>query len=391
MLLNYFDTLRRYGVPVTLVEFLDFLGALKASLAFADREQFYFLSRTVLVKDEKHFDKFDRAIEAFFNGVESLEGMLEALIPEQWIRDAFEKELTEEELEKIKTFDSLEELIEQFKQRLAEQDGRHEGGNKWIGTGGTSPFGNNGFHPEGIRVGGESKQKKAVKVWEKRTYKNLDGDSGIGARNIQLALRRLRKFARSGAADQLDVDDTIRSTAKQAGLLDIKMQSERHNAVKVLMFFDIGGSMDYHVAACEQLFSAVRSEFKHLEFFYFHNCLYEAVWRDNARRYQQATSLFEVLNKYSQDYKVIFVGDAAMSPHEILSAGGSVEHWNEESGEAWMRRLLGSYDQVAWLNPIHESEWQYSHSTAIMRELLQGHMYPMTVNGLEDCMTHLSR
>ena len=391
MLLNYFDTLRRYGVPVTLVEFLDFLGALKASLAFADREQFYFLSRTVLVKDEKHFDKFDRAIEAFFNGVESLEGMLEALIPEQWIRDAFEKELTEEELEKIKTFDSLEELIEQFKQRLAEQDGRHEGGNKWIGTGGTSPFGNNGFHPEGIRVGGESKQKKAVKVWEKRTYKNLDGDSGIGARNIQLALRRLRKFARSGAADQLDVDDTIRSTAKQAGLLDIKMQSERHNAVKVLMFFDIGGSMDYHVAACEQLFSAVRSEFKHLEFFYFHNCLYEAVWRDNARRYQQATPLFEVLNKYSQDYKVIFVGDAAMSPHEILSAGGSVEHWNEESGEAWMRRLLGSYDQVAWLNPIHESEWQYSHSTAIMRELLQGHMYPMTVNGLEDCMTHLSR
>jgi len=391
MLLNYFDTLRRYGVPVTLVEFLDFLGALKASLAFADREQFYFLSRTVLVKDEKHFDKFDRAIEAFFNGVESLEGMLEALIPEQWIRDAFEKELTEEELEKIKTFDSLEELIEQFKQRLAEQDGRHEGGNKWIGTGGTSPFGNNGFHPEGIRVGGESKQKKAVKVWEKRGYKNLDGDSGIGARNIQLALRRLRKFARSGAADQLDVDDTIRSTAKQAGLLDIKMQSERHNAVKVLMFFDIGGSMDYHVAACEQLFSAVRSEFKHLEFFYFHNCLYEAVWRDNARRYQQATPLFEVLNKYSQDYKVIFVGDAAMSPHEILSAGGSVEHWNEESGEAWMRRLLGSYDQVAWLNPIHESEWQYSHSTAIMRELLQGHMYPMTVNGLEDCMTHLSR
>ena len=282
-------------------------------------------------------------------------------------------------------------MIEQFKQRLAEQDGRHEGGNKWIGTGGTSPFGNNGFHPEGIRVGGESKQKKAVKVWEKRTYKNLDGDSGIGARNIQLALRRLRKFARSGAADQLDVDDTIRSTAKQAGLLDIKMQSERHNAVKVLMFFDIGGSMDYHVAACEQLFSAVRSEFKHLEFFYFHNCLYEAVWRDNARRYQQATPLFEVLNKYSQDYKVIFVGDAAMSPHEILSAGGSVEHWNEESGEAWMRRLLGSYDQVAWLNPIHESEWQYSHSTAIMRELLQGHMYPMTVNGLEDCMTHLSR
>lgn len=391
MLLSYFDTLKRYGVPVTLVEFLDLLEALKSSIIFADREQFYYLSRTILVKDEKHFDKFDRAVQAFFNGLESMEGMLETLIPDDWIREAFEKELTDEELEKLQSFNSLEELIEQFKERLAEQDERHEGGNKWIGTGGTSPFGNNGFHPEGIRVGGESKEKKAVKVWEKRDFKNLDGDTTIGTRNIQIALRRLRKFARSGAPDLLDMDDTISSTAKNAGLLDIKMVPERHNAVKVLIFFDIGGSMDYHVAACEQLFSAVRSEFKHLEFFYFHNFIYEAVWKDNRRRLQQATPLYEILNKYSRDYKVIFVGDAAMSPYEIVSEGGSVEHWNQESGEVWMRRLLANYDDVAWLNPVAESEWQYSQSAKIIDELLEGSMFPMTVNGLEECMAHLAR
>lgn len=391
MLLSYFDTLRRYGVPVTLVEFLDLLEALKSSMVFADREKFYYLSRTILVKDEKHFDKFDRAVNAFFNGLESMEGMLEALIPDDWIREAFEKELTEEELEKLQSFDSLEELIEQFKERLAEQEKRHEGGDKWIGTGGTSPFGNNGFHPEGIRVGGDSKEKKAVKVWEKRDYKNLDGDTTIGTRNIQIALRRLRKFARQGAEDLLDMDDTISSTAKNAGLLDIKMVPERHNAVKVLMFFDIGGSMDYHVTACEQLFSAVRSEFKHLEFFYFHNFIYEAVWKDNRRRLQQATPLYEVLNKYAHDYKVIFVGDAAMSPYEILSEGGSVEHWNQEAGEVWMRRLLANYDQFAWLNPVAQSEWQYSQSTKIIDELMEGNMFPMTVNGLEDCMAHLAR
>lgn len=391
MLLSYFDTLRRYGLPVTLGEFLDLLEALKRSQVFADREHFYYLSRTILVKDEKYFDKFDRASTAFFNGLESMEGMLEALIPDDWIRDAFQKELTEEELAKLQSFDSLEELIEQFKERLAEQEKRHEGGDKWIGTGGTSPFGNNGFHPEGIRVGGEGKEQKAVKVWEKRDYKNLDGDATIGIRNIQVALRRLRKFARSGAEDQLDLDDTISCTAKNAGLLDIKMIPERHNAVKVLIFFDIGGSMDYHVAACEQLFSAVRTEFKHLEFFYFHNFIYEAVWKDNRRRMQQATPLFDVLNKYSRDYKVIFVGDAAMSPYEIVSEGGSVEHWNQESGEVWMRRLLARFDQVAWLNPVHEDEWQYSQSGRIVDELLEGNMFPMTVNGLEACMAHLAR
>lgn len=391
MLLSYFDTLRRYGVPVTLGEFLDLLEALKTSTVFADREKFYFLSRTILVKDEKHFDKFDRANDAFFNGLESMEGMLEALIPDDWIRDAFQKELTEEELAKLQSFDSLEELIEQFKERLAEQEKRHQGGNKWIGTGGTSPYGNNGYHPEGIRVGGEGKHQKGVKVWEKREFKNLDGDSAIGTRNIQVALRRLRKFARSGAEDQLDLDDTISSTAKNAGLLDIKMVPERRNAVKVLIFFDIGGSMDYHVTACQQLFSAVRTEFKHLEFFYFHNFIYESVWKDNIRRRQESTPLSEVLNKYSRDYKVIFVGDAAMSPYEIMSDGGSVEHWNEESGEVWMRRLLAGYDQFAWINPVSESEWHYSQSTKMVSDIVEGHMFPMTVNGLEACMAHLAR
>ena len=391
MLLTYFDTLRRYGVPVTLGEFLDLLEALKASTVFADREKFYFLSRTILVKDEKHFDKFDRAIDAFFNGLESMDGLLEALIPDDWIRDAFQKDLTEEELAKLQSFDSLEELIEKFKARLAEQEKRHEGGNKWIGTGGTSPFGNNGYHPEGIRVGGEGKHQKGVKVWEKREFKNLDGDSAIGTRNIQVALRRLRKFARSGAEDQLDLDDTISSTAKNAGLLDIKMVPERHNAVKVLIFFDIGGSMDYHVTACQQLFSAVRTEFKHLEFFYFHNFIYESVWKDNVRRRQESTPLVEVLNKYSHDYKVIFVGDAAMSPYEIMSDGGSVEHWNEESGEVWMRRLLAGYHQYAWINPVNEREWGYSQSTQMVSDIFDGHMFPMTVNGLEACMAHLAR
>ena len=391
MLLNFFDTLRRYGVPVTIGEFLDLLQALDKNLVFAEQEKFYHMSRMILVKDEKHFDKFDRAINAFFNGLESMDGMLEALIPDDWVRDAFQKELSQEELDKLQSFDNLEELIEQFKQRLAEQEERHEGGNKWIGTGGTSPFGNNGFHPEGIRVGGEGKQNKAVKVWEKRDYKNLDGDSALGTRNIQLALRRLRKFARTGAEDLFDLDDTISSTARNAGLLDIKMVPERHNAVKVLIFFDIGGSMDYHVAACEQLFSAVRSEFKHLEFFYFHNFIYESVWKDNRRRMNESTSTVDILNKYAQDYKVIFVGDAAMSPYEIMSDGGSVEHWNKESGEIWMRRVLANYPQVAWINPVAQSEWQYSQSTRIIDDLFEGHMFPMTVNGLEACMAHLAR
>mgnify|MGYP001293539390 FL=1 len=391
MLLNFFDTLRRYGVPVTIGEFLDLLQALDKTLVFADQEKFYHLSRMILVKDEKHFDKFDRAINAFFNGLESMDGMLEALIPDDWVRDAFQKELSQEELDKLQSFDNLEELIEQFKERLAEQEERHEGGNKWIGTGGTSPFGNNGFHPEGIRVGGEGKQNKAVKVWEKRDYKNLDGDSALGTRNIQLALRRLRKFARAGAEDLLDLDDTISSTARNAGLLDIKMVPERHNAVKVLIFFDIGGSMDYHVAACEQLFSAVRSEFKHLEFFYFHNFIYESVWKDNRRRMNESTSTVDILNKYAHDYKVIFVGDAAMSPYEIMSDGGSVEHWNKESGEIWMRRMLANYPQVAWINPVAQSEWQYSQSTRIIDDLFEGNMFPMTINGLEACMAHLAR
>ena len=367
------------------------MEALQKHLVFADTEEFYYLARTCLVKDEMHFDKFDRVFGAYFKQLEDLEGLIEALIPEDWLRAEFMKHLSDEEKAKLESLGSLEELLDTFKKRLAEQEKRHAGGNKWVGTGGTSPFGHSGYHPEGIRVGGESRNKSAAKVWEERQFRNLDDSVELGTRNLKVALRKLRQFARTGAAEELDLDHTISATAKNAGMLDLKLVPERHNAVKVLLLLDVGGSMDPYIQVCEELFAACRSEFKHLKQFYFHNFIYESMWTDNLRRQQQRTALFDILHTYGKDYKVIFVGDAAMSPHEILSAGGSVEHWNEESGEAWMRRLLGSYDQVAWLNPIHESEWQYSHSTAIMRELLQGHMYPMTVNGLEDCMTHLSR
>ena len=391
MLLSFFDTLRRYDVPITIGEFLDFLGVLKSPEVFANKENFYFLSRTILVKDEKNFDKFDRATKAFFDGLESFEGILSALIPDEWVRDAFKKNISEEEIKNIKKFENLEELINQFKNRLNEQKKRHQGGNKWIGTGGTSPYGNNGIHPKGIRVGGESVNKKGVKVWERRNYRNLDGDSAVSSRNMQLALRRLRKFARTGSDSLLDIDGTIDSTAKNAGLLNIKMIPERHNAVKVLVFFDIGGSMDSYIESCEKLFSAVRSEFKHLEFFYFHNFIYESVWKDNHRRFNETTATLDILNKYSRDYKVIFVGDASMSPYEIVSSGGSVEHWNEESGELWMKRILYHYDNVVWVNPVDEGDWDYSQSTMMIKSLLRNQMYPMSINGLENCMTQLSK
>ena len=391
MLLSFFDTLRRYEVPITIGEFLDFLSSLKSPEIFANKENFYFLSRTILVKDEKNFDKFDRATKAFFDGLESFEGMIDALIPDEWIRDSFKKNISEEEIRNIKKFQNLEDLINQFRTRLNEQKKRHQGGSKWIGTGGTSAYGNNGIHPEGIRVGGESTNKKGVKVWEKRNYRNLDGDSVVSTRNMQLALRRLRKFARTGSDDLLDIDSTIKSTAKNAGLLDLKMIPERHNTVKVLIFFDIGGSMDSYVESCEKLFSAVRSEFKNLEFFYFHNFIYESVWRDNQRRFSEVTPTLEIINKYPRDYKVIFVGDASMSPYEIISSGGSVEHWNEEPGEVWMKRILHHYGNVVWVNPVNEDDWNYSQSTMMIKNLLGNQMYPMSINGLESCMTQLSK
>jgi uncharacterized protein len=391
MLINFFQGLRDAGIPVTTRELLDLFEGLKQHLVFADSETFYYFSRTCLVKDEKYFDRFDRAFSAHFKELESLDAVIEAIIPDDWLRNEFLKSLSDEEKAKIESLGGLEKLIEEFKKRLEEQKERHEGGNKWIGTGGTSPFGQQGYNPEGVRVGPNGGQKKALKVWDRRDFKNLDDDVQLGTRNIKMALRRLRKFARQGAADELDLDDTIRSTARNAGLLDIKLVPERHNAVKVLIFFDVGGSMDPHIRTCEELFSAARTEFKHLEYFYFHNFIYESVWRNNIRRHNERTSLMDVMHKYSHDYKVIFVGDAAMSPYEIVSPGGSVEHWNEESGEVWMRRLRQTYEKMIWINPTPQAEWEYTQSTAMTHQLVEGHMYPLTLKGLEEGMSYLSK
>ncbi len=391
MLINFFQGLRDAGVPVTTRELLDLMEGLKQHIVFADMDEFYYFSRTCMVKDEKYFDRFDKAFGLHFKGLEALDDVIEALIPDDWLRSEFLKNLSEEEKAKIESLGGLEKLIEEFKKRLEEQKERHEGGSKWIGTGGTSPFGQEGYHPEGIRVGPNGRNKRAVKVWDKREFKNLDDSVELGTRNIKVAMRRLRKFARTGAADELDLDDTISSTARNAGLLDIKMVPERHNAVKVLLFFDVGGSMDPHVKVCQELFSAARTEFKHMEYFYFHNFLYESVWRNNIRRHNERTPLLDILHKYSHDYKVVFVGDASMSPYEIVQPGGSVEHWNDESGEVWMRRLQKVYDKVIWINPVPEEEWQYTQSVSIAHQLLEGHMYPLTLKGLEEGMAYLSR
>ena len=391
MLINFFHGLKDAGVPVTPRELLDLLEGLTRHVAFASMDEFYYFSRICMVKDEKYFDRFDRAFGLHFKELEALDDIINALIPDDWLRSEFMKNLSEEEKARIESLGGLEKLIEEFKKRLEEQKKRHQGGNKWIGTGGTSPFGQEGFHPEGIRVGPNGRNKKAVKVWDKREFRNLDDSVELGTRNIKIALRRLRKFARTGAADELDLDDTISSTARNAGMLDIKMVPERHNAVKVLLFFDVGGSMDPHVKICQELFSATRTEFKHMEYFYFHNFIYESVWRNNYRRHNERTPLLDVMHKYSHDYKVIFVGDASMSPYEIVQPGGSVEHWNEEAGELWMRRLQDVYDKVIWINPTPEDEWQYTQSIAITHKLLQGHMYPLTLKGLEQGMSYLSK
>lgn len=391
MLINFFHVLKDSGVPVTPRELLDLLEAMEQRLAFADIDDFYALSRAVLVKDEKYYDRFDRAFGLHFQELEALDDVIEAMIPDDWLRSEFLKQLSDEDKAKIESLGGLEELIEQFKQRLEEQKKRHSGGNKWIGTEGTSPFGNDGYHPEGIRVGGESKNKRAAKVWDRRDFKNLDDSVELGTRNIKIAMRRLRKFARTGATEELDLDDTIKSTARNAGLLDIKMVPERHNAVKVLLFLDVGGSMDPHVKVCEELFSAARTEFKHLEYFYFHNFIYESVWKNNVRRFNERTATLDLMHKYAHDYKVVFVGDASMSPYEIMQPGGSVEHWNEESGELWMRRLRETYEKCIWINPVPEDEWEYTQSIAITRQLMEGKMYPLTLRGLEDGMSFLSK
>lgn len=391
MLINFFYMLKRANLPVSIKELLDLLSALEANLAFASVEDFYLLARTCMVKDEKYYDRFDRAFGAYFKNLENIDDIIEALIPEDWLRQEFERHFSEEEKAQIESLGGLEKLIEEFKKRLEEQKERHEGGNKWVGTGGTSPFGHGGYNPEGIRIGGPGGKGSAVKVWDERQYRDLDDSVEIGTRNIKVALRRLRKFARQGSADHLDLDDTIRCTARNAGLLDIKMVLERRNAVKVLIFFDIGGSMDPYVRLCEELFSAAKTEFKHLEYFYFHNCLYDYVWKDNRRRKEQQIKTYDLLNKYSADYKVIFVGDASMAPYEITSPGGSVEYHNEEPGSAWMRRMSNTFDKLVWINPVQEKHWQYTPSILMLRDLIDDKMFPLTLSGLEKSMSTLSR
>ncbi|MEQ6884901.1 VWA domain-containing protein [Salicola sp. Rm-C-2C1-2] len=392
MLIDFFLEVRRAGVPASLREFLDLTEALQKRLAFADMEEFYFLSRLCLVKDERHYDKFDRAFDAYFKGIENLDELLEALIPDDWLRSEFEKHLSEEEKAQIESLGGLEELIETFKQRMDEQTDRHEGGNKWIGTGGTSPFGANGYNPEGYRIGQEKgRHGRAIKVWEKREYRDLDDSVAISSRNIKAALKRLRKFAREGAAEHLDLDDTIRDTARNGGYLDLKMVPERHNAVKVLLFFDVGGSMDPHVKVCEELFSACREEFKHLEYYYFHNFTYEGVWKDSSRRTTEITPTWEVINTYPPDYKVIFVGDATMAPYEVSHPGGSIEHWNQEAGSTWFQRITEHFSKVVWLNPLPEDHWGQGGSMGMIQKLVGFHMYPMTLEGLESAMRYLSR
>ncbi|GAB1263313.1 vWA domain-containing protein [Aurantivibrio infirmus] len=391
MLVNFFYGLRNAQLPVSIKELLVLLEALEAHLAFGSIEDFYLLSRTCLVKDEKYFDKFDKAFGAYFKDLENLDDIIEAIIPEDWLRSEFLKDLSDEEKAKIESMGGLEKLIEEFKKRLEEQKKRHSGGNKWIGTGGTSPFGHSGFHPGGIRIGGESSNKQASKVWEQRQYKNLDDSVELGTRNIKMALRKLRKFARTGSEDELDLNDTISSTARNAGLLDIKMVPEKRNAVKVLLFLDVGGSMDPYVKVCEELFSACKTEFKHLEYFYFHNFIYERVWKDNYRRQQNTMSMFDLMHTYSSDYKAIFVGDATMGAYEISHQYGSVEHMNEEPGYIWMQRMKECFDKVIWLNPTTKEHWEYTSSIEITKELVDDKMYPLTLAGLDEGIAYLSR
>ena len=392
MLINFFMTLKQERIPVSFTELFALLECLKQNVIFGNVDEFYYLSRLCLVKDEKNFDKFDIAFAKYFENFEVFDDLSIAQIPDEWLRKQLESMLSDEERKKIEALGGLEKLMEEFKKRMEEQKKRHQGGNKWIGTGGTSPFGAYGYNPEGIRIGQESgRNQRAIKVWDKRNYRDLDDSVEIGTRNLKLALRRLRKFARTGSDEELDMDDTISSTAKNAGLLDIKMVPERHNSVKVLLFFDVGGSMDPHVKLCEELFSAARSEFKHLKYYYFHNFLYESVWTKSHRRHAETTSTFDILNKYSKDYKVIFVGDATMAPYEITHAGGSIEHYNEEAGAVWLKRIEEAFNHLVWVNPTPKDFWEHSYSIEIVKELIEDRMFPLTVKGLEDAMALLTK
>jgi uncharacterized protein with von Willebrand factor type A (vWA) domain len=390
MFFSFVDELRAAGIPASLKEHLTLLEALDADIIAARPEDFYFLARATFVKDEGLLDRFDQVFAKVFKGIETSYGTEAAPLPEEWLKAVAELYLTPEQMAEIRSLGSWEEIMAALKERLAEQQGRHQGGSKWIGTGGTSPFGHSGFNPEGVRIGGEGGQGRALKVWEQRAFKNLDNQVELGTRNIKVALRRLRRFAREGAADELDLDATIDGTARK-GWLDIAMRPERHNAVKLLLFLDVGGSMDPHIQLCEELFSAATSEFKNLEFFYFHNCTYEALWKDNRRRTSERTPTWDVLHKFGHDYKLVFVGDASMSPYEISHAGGSVEHYNDEAGATWLQRLTNTYPAAIWLNPVPEQYWNYTGSIQLVRTLMQDRMYPLTLAGLDDAMRTLSR
>ena len=395
MFLPFFDNLRRAKVPVSLREYLSFLEAMKAGLATYDIEAFYFLARAIMVKDERHIDRFDQAFAATFSGLEDISAsdVLEAVdVPEEWLRKMTEKHLSEEEKAEIEALGGFDKLMETLKERLKEQEGRHQGGNKWIGTGGTSPFGAYGYNPEGVRIGQkESRHQRAVKVWDKREFRNLDGDVELGTRNIKVALKRLRRWARDGAEEELDLPSTIQSTAEH-GYIDVKTRPERRNAVKVLLFLDIGGSMDPHVKIVEELFSAAKAEFKHMEHFYFHNCLYEGVWKDNRRRWDQQTPTWDILRTYGPDYKCIFVGDASMSPYEIAFAGGANEHWNQEAGHVWLERARDQWAGHLWINPVPEKYWGYTQSIGMIQEIFGAdRMVPMTLSGIETGMKALGR
>ncbi len=395
MFVRLFYILRKYGVPVSTRELIDLNQAVAQGLVFADQEEFYQLVKTVMVKDERFFDKYDRAMKDYFDGIQSfdLDDLLNQVkkLPKDWFDlELLEKHLSPEQREALKKAGSLEELMKMLEERLREQHKKHQGGNRMIGTGGTSPFGAFGDHPEGVRIGGPGRKRSAVKVWEQRNYQNLDDEQILGTRHMQLALRRLRKFARQGAAEELDIQGTIRETAKQ-GILDVQLVPERRNRIKVLMLFDIGGSMDAYVAQCEQLFSAAKSEFKTLDYFYFHNCLYDYVWKDNHRRSASRISTWDLLNTYGKDYRVIVVGDASMAPYEIRSVGGSVEYMNEEPGELWLKRLRQHFEKTAWLNPEEKNDWKYTQSIALIDQIFEKHMYPMTLKGIEDMTKYLAR
>ncbi len=389
MLVEFFFTLRKYGLKSSITELLDLLQALQQQVIFADTEAFYQLARLTLVKDESQYDKFDRAFAEYFEGVAAID--LASQIPDDWLIPDIIRQLSAEDKAALQGLGSLEELLKQLRERLAEQQKRHAGGNKWIGTGGTSPFGAYGFNPEGVRIGQQgSGARRAVKVWDKREFKDLDSQSELNNRSIKLALRQLRRFARSGAATELDLNGTIQATSEQGGYLDLRFIPERHNAVKVLMLFDVGGSMDDYIELCQQVFAAVRTEFKHLEFFYFHNCVYEGVWRNNQRRHTEQVSVLDLIHTYGSDYKLIFVGDATMGPYEIDYPGGSVEHWNQEPGRLWLERLLAQYPKAVWLNPQPEQWWRHYQSISIIKDIMQQRMQPLTLEGLTQAIKLLS-